>query len=222
MLVKEWMSSEPLTVTPDTSVMQASQLMKDNTIRRLPVVDDDNVLVGIITETDLRDASPSKATTLDVHELYYLLAELKVKDIMTRNVITIGVAETVEKAAVMMLEHRITGLPVLDEGHLVGIVSQGDVFRLLTTITGVYRGGIQIAFDMENKVGIIKAITDFIRDHGAIVMSVLSSYDVKGEGRRNVYFRIEDMPDDRLDALVAELKDNFKVLFVVRDDLSDI
>ncbi len=222
MLVKEWMSSDPLTVTPDTSVMHASQLMKDNTIRRLPVVDDDNHLVGIITETDLRDASPSKATTLDVHELYYLLAELKVKDIMTRDAITIGIGETVEKAAVKMLEHRITGLPVIDQGHLVGIISQGDVFRLLTTITGVYRGGIQIAFDMENKVGIIKDITDFIRDHGAIVMSVLSSYDVKGEGRRNVYFRIEDMPDDRLEALVAELRENFNLLFVVRDDLSDL
>lgn len=222
MLVKEWMSSDPLTVTPDTSVMQASQLMKDNTVRRLPVVDDDKHLVGIITETDLRDASPSKATTLDVHELYYLLAELKVKDIMTREAITIGIDETVEKAAVKMLEHRITGLPVIDQGHLVGIVSQGDVFRLLTTITGVYRGGIQIAFDMENKVGVIKAITDFIRDHGAIVMSVLSSYDVRGESRRNVYFRIEDMPDDRLEALVAELKANFNLLFVVRDDLSDI
>ena len=86
----------------------------------------------------------------------------------------------------------------------------------------MYRGGIQIAFDMENKVGIIKDITDFIRDHGAIVMSVLSSYDIKGEGRRNVYFRIEDMADDRLTALVAELRENFNLLFVVRDDLSDL
>ncbi|ADK86099.1 putative signal transduction protein with CBS domains [Desulfarculus baarsii DSM 2075] len=222
MLVKEWMTHDPLTVTPDTSVMRASQMMKENTIRRLPVTDDQGRLVGIITETDLKDASPSKATTLDVHELYYLLAELKVKDIMTREVITIGVGETVEKAAVKMLEHRITGLPVMDGGKLVGVISQGDVFRLLTTITGVYRGGIQMAFNLADQAMAVQDVTDFIRNHGAAIISVLSSYEMTGEGRRNVYFRIEDMPAEALEALVDELRQHFNVLFVVRDDLSDI
>ena len=89
MLVKYWMTSDPVTVTPDTSVMKASQLMKENNVRRLPVVDEKGGLVGIVSDRDLKEASPSKATTLDVHELYYLLSELKVKDIMSRKVMTI-------------------------------------------------------------------------------------------------------------------------------------
>lgn len=222
MLVKEWMTHDPITVTPDASVMRSSQLMKENNIRRLPVTDEEDRLVGIVTETDLKDASPSKATTLDVHEMYYLMAELKVKDIMSREVITIGVGETVEKAAVKMLEHRITGLPVVDGGRLVGILSQGDVFRLLTTITGVYRGGIQLGFHMEDRPGAIQDVTEYIRNHGAAIVSVLSSYEMTEEGRRNVYLRIEDLPPEPLAALVADLRANFHLMFVVRDDLSDI
>ncbi|MGD8563256.1 MAG: CBS domain-containing protein, partial [Desulfarculaceae bacterium] len=162
MLVKDWMTTDPIKVTPETSVMKASQLMKENSIRHLPVVNDKDGVVGIVSDRDLKEASPSKATTLDVHELYYLLSELKVKDIMSRKVYAINPLDTVEKAAVIMLEHRVTGIPVVEDGRLVGILSQGDVFRVLTTITGIYRGGTLFAFSLEDRPGSIKEVADIV------------------------------------------------------------
>ncbi len=222
MLIKYWMTADPVTVTPDTSVMKASQLMKENNVRRLPVVDEKGALVGIVSDRDLKEASPSKATTLDVHELYYLLSELKVKDIMSRKVMTIDLDDTVEKAAVIMLEHKITGLPVVEDGKVVGILSQGDVFRVLTSITGVYRGGVQFALNLEDRPGSIKDVADVIRKHGGRMVSILTSYDMCEEGCRNVYIRIADMPDDRLKALTDELEHDFTVVQVTQEQLRDI
>lgn len=222
MLVKYWMSSDPVTVTPDTSVMKASQLMKENNVRRLPVVDDRGELVGIVSDRDLKEASPSKATTLDVHELYYLLSELKVKDIMSRQVYSIKPEDTVEKAAVIMLEHKVTGLPVLEDGRVVGILSQGDVFKVLTSITGVYRGGVLFALNLEDRPGSIKEVADIIRKHGGRMVSILSSYDMCEEGCRNVYIRIADMAPEKLQPLVDELESNFTVLQVTQEQLADV
>lgn len=222
MLVKDWMTTDPITVNPDTSVMKASQVMKENNVRRLPVINDKGQVVGIVTDRDLKEASPSKATTLDVHELYYLLSELKVKDIMSRKVITITAEETVEKAAVIMLEHKVTGLPVVDNGRLMGILSQGDVFRVLTSITGIYRGGTQFAFTLEDRPGSIKEVADVIRKHGGRMVSILSSYDMCEEGTRNVFIRIADMAQDKLAPLQAELEREFTVLYVTHDELSNV
>ncbi len=222
MLVKYWMTADLVTVTPDTSVMKASQLMKQNNVRRLPVVDEKGALVGIVSDRDLKEASPSKATTLDVHELYYLLSELKVKDIMTRQVVTIKPDDTVEKAAVIMLEHKITGLPVVEDGKVVGILSQGDVFRVLTSITGVYRGGVQFALNLEDRPGSIKEVADVIRKHGGRMVSILSSYDMCEEGCRNVYIRIADMAEEKLKGLIEELEGNFTVVQVTREQLRDV
>ena len=223
MLVKDWMTTDPITVGPETSVMKASQLMKENNIRRLPVVDEDNKIVGIVSDRDLKEASPSKATTLDVHELYYLLSELKVKDIMTRKVITITPKTTVEKAAVIMLERKVTGLPVVNEQDaIIGILSQGDVFRVLTTITGIYRGGTVFSFLLEDRPGSIKDVADVIRKHGARMASILSSYELCEEGTRNVSIRISDMAPDKLAGLREELEREFTVLHVTHDELSDV
>jgi acetoin utilization protein AcuB len=222
MLVKEWMTTDPITVTPETSIMKASQIMKENNVRRMPVVDDKGKVVGIITDRDLKEASPSKATTLDVHELYYLLSELKVKDIMSRRVITIKPSDTVEKAAVIMLEHKVTGLPVIDGDNLVGVLSQGDVFRVLTSITGIYRGGTQFAFSLPDKAGTIKEVGDVIRKHGGRMVSILTSYDMCEEGTRNVYIRVADMAPDKLAELRKDLESQFTVTHVSQDELSGI
>jgi acetoin utilization protein AcuB len=222
MLVKEWMTTDPITVTPETSIMKASQIMKENNVRRLPVVDGVGKVVGIITDRDLKEASPSKATTLDVHELYYLLSELRVKDIMSRRVITIKPSDTVEKAAVIMLENKVTGLPVIDADTLVGVLSQGDVFRVLTSITGIYRGGTQFAFVLPDRPGTIKEVGDVIRKHGGRMVSILTSYDMCEEGTRHVYIRVADMAPDKLAVLRKELESNFIITHVSQDELSDI
>ncbi len=222
MAVKDWMTTDPLTVGPDTSVMKASQIMKENNIRRLPVVDDKGELVGIVTDRDLKEASPSKATTLDVHELYYLLSELKIKDIMSKRVVTCKPSDTVEKAAVLMLENKITGLPVVEDGKVVGILSQGDVFRVLVTITGIYRGGTVYTFSLEDRPGSIKEVADVIRSHGGRMVSILTAYDMMPEGTRKVFIRVADMPKDKEKALQEELEREFTVLEVNRDELSDV
>ncbi len=222
MLVKGWMTSDVLTADEDTSMMKASQIMKENNVRRLPVMRKGK-LVGVVTDRDIKEASPSKATTLDVHELYYLLSELKLKDIMSKGLVTIGPEETVEKAAVKMLEHRISGLPVVnDKGKMVGIITQGDIFKVLVSLTGVYRGSIQFAFNLEDRPGSIKEVADTIRKHGGRMVSILSSYDMCDENCRHVYIRIKDLPEDKLKTLTDDLDKNFILLYSVKDNLKDI
>lgn len=130
-LISDWMTSEVITITPDTPITQAHQIMKKNHIRRLPVVEDD-VLKGMVTIGDVREASPSGATTLSIWELNYLWSQLAVKDVMTSRVHTVTPTEPIINAAKLMLDHKISGLPVVDENNqLVGILTESDVFRML-------------------------------------------------------------------------------------------
>jgi CBS domain-containing protein len=130
-LVKEWMSSPVKTVVPDTAISKAHQLMKDDGIRRLPVMDSGR-LVGIVTIGDIREASPSDATTLSIWELNYLWAQLTVEKVMTRDVISVRPDVSMIDAAKLMLDNKISGLPVVDhQGGLVGILTESDIFRML-------------------------------------------------------------------------------------------
>jgi acetoin utilization protein AcuB len=222
MLVREWMASDVLTVDENTSMMKALHLMKESNIRRLPVMARGS-LVGIISDRDLKEASPSKATTLDVHELYYLLAEIKVKEIMTKNPVTIGADETVERAAVIMLEHKVSGLPVLNKKkELVGVITQSDVFRAFVNITGIYKGGVQFAFSLDDRPGSIKEVADTIREHGGRMVSILSSTDMVAEGTRNVYIRVRGMEAEDLKKMENVLRRKFKVLYVTEDILKTL
>jgi CBS domain-containing protein len=130
-MVKEWMTSPVITVSPTTSISSAHQIMKERGVRRLPVVENDR-LVGIITIGDVREASPSDATTLSIWELNYLWAQLVVEKVMTRKVVTIEQNRPILDAAQAMLDQKISGLPVLDEkGNLVGMLTESDIFRML-------------------------------------------------------------------------------------------
>jgi CBS domain-containing protein len=129
--VREWMTSPVLTISPTASISSAHQIMKENGVRRLPVVDHDR-LVGIITIGDVREASPSDATTLSIWELNYLWAQLTVEKIMTRHPYTIEASRSILDAAQIMLDKKVSGLPVVDEdGKLVGMITESDVFRML-------------------------------------------------------------------------------------------
>ncbi|MDD3582213.1 MAG: CBS and ACT domain-containing protein [Desulfobacca sp.] len=222
MLVREWMTSELVTVDENTSMMKALHIMKEDRIRRLPVLHRGK-LTGIISDRDLKEASPSKASSLDIHELYYLLAEIKVREIMTKNPLTIGPDESVERAAVMMLENKVSGLPVVDEHQeLVGIITQSDVFRAFVNITGIYRGNIQFAFQLEDRPGSIKEVADVIRAHGGRTVSILSSNDIAAAGYRRVYIRIMDLPADKVKALEEDLHQKVNLLYVAKDLLKAV
>jgi acetoin utilization protein AcuB len=131
-LVRDWMSSDVVTIRPDTTLPEAHKLMIDEEIRRLPVVDIENRLLGIVTIGDVRSAEPSPATSLSIWEMNYLLASLKIDKIMSKNPKTITPDSTIGEAARMMLENRISGLPVVDgENHVIGILTESDIFSMV-------------------------------------------------------------------------------------------
>lgn len=129
-LVKDWMVAPVITVEASSPISAAHHLMKNNGIRRLPVVNN-NKLVGIITIGDVREASPSDATTLSIWELNYLWAQLTNEKIMTRNILTVTPETPILDAAEVMLEQKVSGLPVMDDDRLVGILTESDIFRML-------------------------------------------------------------------------------------------
>jgi acetoin utilization protein AcuB len=217
MLVKDWMTKDPVTITDETSMMKAIHIMKEQRFRRLPVLHEGR-LVGMVTDRDLKEASPSKATTLDVHELYYLLAELHIKEIMTKNPLTLSPEDTVERAAMLMLEKTISGLPVVDQdGGLVGIITQSDVFKAFIHITGIRQGGVQYALRLEDKPGLIKEVVDLLRSKGARFVSLLSSYTTAREGFRDVYIRVKNLSADAAQAAREELAGRYEVLYMIQD-----
>jgi len=129
--VKKWMTPNVVFIAPDTRLPEAHRLMSEKNIRRLPVVQDGQ-LVGIVTRSDVRGAEPSTATSLSIWEMSYLLANLKIEEIMTRNPVTVSSETTISEAARMMLENKIGGLPVIDETRrLAGIITESDIFRLV-------------------------------------------------------------------------------------------
>ena len=131
-IVKDWMSTDVVTVSPTTTMPEAHQMMIAEQIRRLPVVNEESELVGIITLGDIRGAQPSSATSLSVWELNYLLTRLKVKDFMTQDPISILPDTTVGQAARVMLENRVSGLPVVTaDGRIAGIITESDIFSLV-------------------------------------------------------------------------------------------
>jgi len=223
MLVKGWMTSDVITVNEDTPMMKASIIMKEKNIRCLPILNDRGKLTGIVTDRDLKYASPSKATSLDVYELNYLISTINVKNIMTERPVFVEPDETVEFAAILMLENKISSLPVINHNNsLIGIITQTDIFKVLISIMGVYAGGVQIAFSLEDRPGSIKKATDVIRSYGARIVSVLSTREGAEEGRRNVYVRTRVLVEDKMRKMVRALEEQFVVLYTVQDLLEDV
>lgn len=196
MPVQNWMTTDVVSVGPDTSLLKVGKLMKDHHIRRIPVVDENGQVVGIISDRDVRDASPSKATTLDMYEMHYLLAELKAKNIMTANPITVKPTDTVEQAALIMLDNKVGGLPVVDDsGKLVGIISDHDVFKALVDITGARMGGLQFAIELPDQPGTARPLFDLLRAHNARLLSVLTVSNA--DGNRQLFIRVRDLENSK-------------------------
>ncbi|MGA9531587.1 MAG: CBS domain-containing protein [Anaerolineales bacterium] len=128
--VRKWMTPNPITITVDTPLMDAHRIMTENRVRRLPVLADGEI-IGIVTLGDIRGAEPSEATSLNVWELNYLLSRTTVARVMSRPVITVPLDTSIADAAQLMLENRIAGLPVVDGGALVGIITESDIFRMV-------------------------------------------------------------------------------------------
>jgi acetoin utilization protein AcuB len=217
MLVKDWMTKEVITVEEDVSIMKASRLMKQKGFQHLPVVRQGG-LTGIVSDRDLKEAQPSKATTLDIHELYYLLDKLQVKKVMTKNPHTVSGDETTDKAAALMLKHDISALPVVDQrGDLQGIITKGDVFRAMVTVSGIYQAPLQLCVEIEDRPGSIRKVTDVIRAHGGRLVSMITTYEQAAKGFRCLYVRTKEVENE--DALFAELESKFKLIYRIHDQV---
>ena len=182
MLIKDWMATAILTVDANTSVMRATRTMKENSIRRLPVLSHGK-LIGIITDRDLKEASPSSTSEMDIHEMYYLLSERKVKDVMTDKCIALKQDDTLEKAALVMLKERISGIMILDENeNLVGLLSETDIMRGFIQATGIQDGSYQYVIDMPDEPGSVTRVMDLLRKKDTRVLSILTSFEDAARG----------------------------------------
>lgn len=219
MLVRNWMTKDVITATLDTSLLKIGKLMRDHNVRRLPVVDSKGRVKGIVSDRDVRDASPSKATTLDMYEMHYLLAEIKAANIMTPDPLTVKPTDTVENAAMLMLDNKIGGLPVVDDnGEMVGIIADHDVFKALVNITGVREGGIQLGLAVPNVQGGMRPVFDILRKRGARILSVLSTNN--DAGKRNVFVRIRELESrEAEDALIDEVRGVCDLLYWARNEV---
>jgi len=215
MPVKDWMSQDLVTIEEDTSIMKASKIMKQKNIQHLPVLRQGR-LVSIVSDRDLKEATPSKATTLDIHEMYYLLDKVTVKSLMPKHLYTIAPGDTVEKAAAAMLKHHISALPVVDvKNALTGIITKGDIFRAFVSISGIYQGALAMGFELADQPGSIKTVTDVIRAHGGRIASILTGYEGAPEGSRRVFIRAKDIKDEK--ALRQELEAKSTVLYFIHE-----
>lgn len=215
MLVKYWMRKAVITVNVNDSMQEAISRMREYFVPLLPVIKDGE-LVGIITDRDLKRASASDATTLDIHELVYLLSNIKVGAIMTKSPITVRSDATLEETAYVLLKHKISGAPVVDErGRLVGTIGQRDLFRALISLTGFEKRGLQFAFKVEDRPGSIKEVTDVIRNYGGRLVSILTSYDRAPAGYRHVYVRAYNIDRSKVPEMLSELRNKTTVLYMV-------
>jgi acetoin utilization protein AcuB len=218
MPVQDWMSKDLVTIDEDTSIMKASKVMKQNDIQHLPVLSKGR-LVGIVSDRDLKEATPSKATTLDIHEMYYLLDKIVVKSLMSKTLFTITPGDTVEKAAAVMLKNHISALPVVDaKGALAGILTKGDVFRAFVSISGIYQGPLAMGLELPDEPGYIKQVTDVIREQGGRIASIMTRYEGAPEGFKRVYIRAKEVKDEK--ALQKQLESKHKVLYYFNEKIA--
>ncbi|NLC38958.1 MAG: CBS domain-containing protein [Clostridia bacterium] len=173
MFVRNYMTPNPVTITRQTTIAEALDLMRRHNVRRLPIMEKDK-LVGIVTDRDLSEVSPSPATSLSIFELNYLLAKMKIGDVLPkkRQIYTIEADAYVEEAALLMREHKVGALPVMENDRLVGIITETNIFDAFINIMGLKEPGSRITLEAEDKPGVLAEITQVIRDQGVNISRV--------------------------------------------------
>lgn len=208
MLVKERMTSPAMTVTPDTSFQDALKLMRDHKFRRIPVVDQEGKLIGIVSERDLLHASPSPATSLSVWEVNYLLWKLKVADIMTHHVITIDQDAPIEDAANLMVTRKIGGLPVVDHtGKVAGVITETDIFKAFAEMLGSGEKGLRLTIKVPSGGGTLARLSQAIYEQGGLIVSV-GSLDKESSKERELIIKIRGVSKDKIVPVLEALGDH--------------
>jgi acetoin utilization protein AcuB len=203
MLVKDWMTRDPLVVSPRTSVEEAIRMMRQHRVRHLPVVTEGNTLVGIVTQTDVLQASPSPATSLSVWEINFLLAKMQVRDAMTAKVVVVSEDCPLEEAALVMAERKIGCLPVVQSTRLVGIITETDLFNIFTEQLGARSTGLRLMLLIRDVKGELARLAGCIAQVGGNIVR-LTTLPAEDPACQVVTVKVEDVPQETLvDALSA-------------------
>lgn len=205
MLVRRRMSQPVITVPPEMSVPDCLKLMQRERIRRMPVMENGR-LIGIVSDKDLLNASPSDATSLSMWEVSYLVNRIKVKDVMTKQVLTIAEDMPIEEAARIMVDNKVGGLPVVRNGDVVGLITETDLFKVLLELMGAREQGVRVTAIVPEKHGELAAITRAISNAGG---SFLAFGQFSGEATSNriVTFKVRRLDETAVRAAIESVVD---------------
>jgi len=198
------MSHHPITARQDIGIDEALKIMRDEKVRRLPVVNRRGLLVGIVSEKDLLLASPSPATSLSIHELHYLLSRMKVAEVMTKEVITVTEYTSLEEAACIMVDNKIGGLPVMRDGKLVGIITETDLFKIFIELLGAREGGVRITMLVPEQPGVLAQITGEIAGMGGNIVA-LGTFLGQDPTNRLITIKVADTDEKKLVATMEAI-----------------
>ena len=204
MLIRERMTHNPVTIRDDTSLHDALKIMRENKVRRLPVLDKKGKLVGIVSEKDLLYASPSPATSLSVWELNYLVSKITVSEIMTRNVITVCEDCPIEEAARIMVDNKIGGLPIVRGDTLVGIITETDLFKIFLELLGAREQGTRFTLLVPEKRGMLAAMTQKVTEMGGNIVT-LGTFLGEDPTNRLITMKVQDVDKEQLWPKLEEL-----------------
>jgi acetoin utilization protein AcuB len=215
MLVQNWMSKNVITVSTTDSMSRIAELMKEHNIRIVPVMKE-NKLVGVVTDGDIKRASASDATSLDIHELLYLIATIEARQVMTPDPVRVRPDLTLIEAAEIMLIKKISSLPVTDaKGDLIGIVTQSDLFRAMITLSGSGKKGIQIGFQVEDRAGAMEPVLAAVRSRGGRLVSIFTTHEHAAEGCRQAYLRFFGIDRSEMKAMLEDVGAHCRLQYVV-------
>lgn len=203
MLVGERMIHPVITVTPDMPIVDALNLMRREHIRRTPVVKEGK-LVGIVSDKDLLNASPSPATSLSVWEMNYLLSKIKVKDVMTKKVLTVSEDTPIEEAARIMADNKIGGLPVMREGNIVGIITETDLFKIFLELMGARYMGVRVQVLVHEERGQLAKLTQAIANAGGN-FTAFGMFQGEDTSNRLVTFKVDGIEERKVTEIITPL-----------------
>ncbi len=217
MYVGTVMRTDLTTVAPETSLVAAQETLEKQKINHLLIVDGENELLGIVSDRDLKKSWASSATTLSKNELIYLLDQVTVADIMTKKTLTITSSTTIERAALLMNQHRINALPVLEGDELVGIITSRDVMRVLLEAVGLETDSSRLTILVKDRIGVISDISQSLRAEGINIRSLFTWPEKTHPGVYYLVVRVPAADGDK--ATVCLEKEGFKVLTTYTQDL---
>ncbi len=203
MAVKDFMTRKVVYISPDTTVAHAADIMREQGLHRLPVIENDK-LVGLVTEGTIAEASPSKATSLSIYEMNYLLNKTKIKDVMIRKVITVSQYASLEDATYLMLKNKVGILPVVDNEQVYGVITDRDIFKAFLEVSGYGEEGVRARFVTEDEVGVLEHIVHLLVEENLNISNTVNI--PRKDGKVVIEVQIDGKVD--LEVLKKKFEDN--------------